>query len=154
MRTLTKECNIVSSKLCETFSWLSTVNECLITITTANLFGECMFCITLSFWHLRFCFWINIRKLDDSFTFIWKKILCHIFLSVYHILSLGSSDMNWEFIRREYSFSINSKISFMSSGNKQLLSLKVSVTIFCRVWYFGNFDIKTVHLDQNSFEWK
>ena len=68
------------------------------------------------FWDLSFYFCVKVQKLDDSFIFIWKKILWHIFLFLYHILSLGSSGLNCEFIRREYGFLINSKISFMSSG--------------------------------------
>ena len=37
-----------------------------------------------------------------------------------------------EFIRKEYVFSTYSKISFMSSGDKPNLTLKISVTNFCR----------------------
>ena len=77
------------------------------------------------FWDLSFYFCIKVHKLDDSFTFIWKKILCHI-------LSLGSSGLNCEFICREHGFSINSKISFMSSGDKPVLMLKILVTNFCK----------------------
>ena len=37
-------------------------------------------------------------NLDVSFTSVWKKILCHIFLFLCHVLSLGSSGLNCEFI--------------------------------------------------------
>ena len=71
---------------------------------------------------------------------------------LYHILSFGSSGLNCEFIRREYAFSINSKIPFMNSGDKPIFTLKVSVTNFGRFRYFADLDIKIVLLGQNSFE--
>ena len=119
-----------------------------------NLFVECMLCITLkdSLLGPRFYFCVKVHKLYDSFTFIWKKIRCHIFLFLCHISSFGSSGLNCEFIRREYGFSINSKISFMSSGDKPILTLKISVTNFCRFRYFADFDIRILLLGQNSFE--
>ena len=40
---------------------------------------------------------------------------------------------------------------FMSSGDKPILSLKISITIFWRFQYFADFDIKIVLSDQNSF---
>ena len=78
-----------------------------------------------------------------------KKIICHIFLLLCHIMLSGSSGMNCEFIYREYGFSINSKISFASSG-KPILILKISVTNFCRFHYFADFYIKIVLLGQYS----
>ena len=40
----------------------------------------------------------------------------------------------------------------MSSGDKPVLTLKISVTNFTRFRYFADFDIKIVLLSQNSFE--
>ena len=40
----------------------------------------------------------------------------------------------------------------MSSGDKPILTWKISVTDFCRRQYFAYFDTKLVLLDQNSFE--
>ena len=57
-----------------------------------------------------------------------------------------------EFIPRDYGFSINSKISFMNSGDKPILTLKISVTNFYRFRYFADFDIRIVFLGQNKFE--
>ena len=116
-----------------------------------NLFLECIFCITLknSLLGPRFCFCVKVHKLNDSFTFIWKKIQCHIFLFLCHIFSFGSSGLNCQFIRIECGFSINSKISFMSSGDKTIL---ISVTNFCRFRYFADFDIRILVLGQNSSE--
>ena len=39
----------------------------------------------------------------------------------------------------------------MSSGDKPILTLKISVTNFCRFWYFADFDVKIALLSQNSF---
>ena len=39
----------------------------------------------------------------------------------------------------------------MSSGDQPILTWKISVTNFCRLQYFADFDIKIVLLDQNSF---
>ena len=52
-----------------------------------NLFGEYLIRITLKerFWDLSFYFCVKVHKADDSFTFIWKKILRHIFLCFYAI---------------------------------------------------------------------
>ena len=69
-----------------------------------------------------------------------------------HISSLGSSGLNCEYIRREYGVLINSKISFMSSRYKLILTLKISVTNFCQSQYFADLVTKTVHLGQNSFK--
>ena len=71
--------------------------------------------------------------------------LCHIF-------TFGSSGLNCKFIRREYGRSINLKISFTSSGDQPILTLKISVTNFSRCRYFTDFDIKILLLGQNSFE--
>ena len=97
-----------------------------------------------------FCF--NVHKLDDSFTFLWKNALCYLALFLCHILSFGFSDLNSEFIRREYGFSINSKMYLMSSDHKPVLTLKIPVTNFFRFRYFADFDIKTALLSQNNFE--
>ena len=40
----------------------------------------------------------------------------------------------------------------MDSGDKPILTLKISVTNFFKFQYFADFDIKIVLLDQNSFE--
>ena len=77
-----------------------------------------MFCMALRtiFFFFFFYFCLNVHKLNDSFAFIWKKIRCHSFLFLHHILPFGSSGLNCEFMCREYGFSINSKISFIWSG--------------------------------------
>ena len=67
-----------------------------------------------------------------------------------YILLFGSSGLNCEFIRREYGFSINSKISFMNSGDKPILTLKISVTNFCRFRYLADFDFRIVLLGENT----
>ena len=54
--------------------------------------------------------------------------------------------MNCKFIRREYGFSINSNILFMSSGEKQILTLKISVKNFDIFPYFADFDFEIVLL--------
>ena len=95
-------------------------------------------------------FYLKVHKLDDSFTFIWKEILYYIFLC--YILSFGSFGLNCEFIRRDYGFSINSKKPFMSSGDKRISNLKISVTNIDRFRCFADFDIKHVLLGRNSFE--
>ena len=87
-----------------------------------------MFCMILKDWNLSFYSCLNAYKLDDIF--IQEKIICHIFLFLCHILSFESSSLNCEYIRREYGFSINSKISLISSGNKPILILKISVKNF------------------------
>ena len=69
-----------------------------------------------------------------------------------YILTFGSSGLNCEFIRREYWFSINLKISFVSSVDQPILTLKISVTNFCRFRYFADFDIEILLLGQDSFE--
>ena len=80
-----------------------------------------------AFWNLSFCFCLSVHKLDDTFTFIWKKILCYIFLFLCHM-------------SYEYGVSINSKISFVSSGDKLILTSQPQI--------FADFDIKIVLLDQ------
>ena len=88
-----------------------------------------MLCITL-----KYCF----RK--SKFLFLPKRLqarwLLYIhlekdqmpcFLLLCHIFSFGSSDLNCRFIRREYGFSINSKIPLMRSNYKPILILKISV---------------------------
>ena len=93
---------------------------------------------------------LNVCFAWTSRTVFWKKIRCHIFRFLCHILSFGSSGLNCKFIRREYGFSIDSKISVMSSGNKPILTLKISVANFSRFRYFADFDIRIVP-GQNSF---
>ena len=53
----------------------------------------------------------------------------------------------------KYGSSIYSKTSFLNSGDKLKLTLKISVTNFCKFRYFADFDIKVVLLVQNSFDW-
>ena len=48
----------------------------------------------------------------------FSKFLCYI-------LTFGSSGFNCEFIHSEFGFSINLKISFTSSGDLPILTLKV-----------------------------
>ena len=66
-----------------------------------------------------------------------------------YILSFGLSGLSSEFNRSEGRFSINSKISFMSSGDRPILTLKMKIldSNFFRFKYFANFDIKIVLLD-------
>ena len=64
-----------------------------------------------------------------------------------HILSSG---LNCEFICREHGFPINSNISFLISCDKPILTLKISIKVFCRLRYFADFDIKVVLLCQYS----
>ena len=59
-----------------------------------------------------------------------------------YISSFESSGLNCEFTCREYGFSINSEISFISLGDEPILTLKISVTNFRRFRYFADFDIK------------
>ena len=61
--------------------------------------------------------------------------------------------LNCEFIRRECGFSINLKISLVSSSNKLILIMKISATNFWRFRYFADFDIKIVFWGHNSVEW-
>ena len=46
--------------------------------------------------------------------------------------------LNYEFIRRECGFSINSKISLVNSGNKLILIMKIPATDFWRFRYFAD----------------
>ena len=94
----------------------------------------------------KFYFYLKVHKLEDGFTFIWKNILCYIFLFLLHTLTSGSSGLNCRFIRREYGFTVNSKISLVSSGGKVIIT-------FYRFPYYADFDIKIVLLGQNSFQW-
>ena len=57
-----------------------------------------------------------------------------------------------EFILRECRFSINSKVSFMNSGDKPSLTWKISVTNFCGFRHFADFVFKIVLLGQNRFQ--
>ena len=100
-----------------------------------------------NFCYLNFHFGLKVCfKIDNSFTFIWKKILCHIFLFLCRILLFGSSGQNCKVIRREDGFLINSKISFMSSGDNPISILKILVANFFRFRHFTDFDIKIVLL--------
>ena len=102
------------------------------------------------FWNLSFYFYLNAYKLDDSFIFIWKKILCNISLFLCHILSFGSSGLSCKFIRREYGFSINSIVRCRSQANFDFENLNQN---------FADFDIlqilmsKLYFLVQSRFEW-
>ena len=91
-----------------------------------------------------FIFALKSTKIDDSFTFICKEILYHIFLCFY-VIFCGLDPLGW--------IAINSKKQFMSSGDKPILNLKISVTNFGRFRYFVDFDIKIVLLARNSFQW-
>ena len=55
------------------------------------------------------------------------------------VLSFGSSGLNSELIRREYGFSIDSKILFMSSVEEPVLTKSQSKV-------FADFDVKIVLL--------
>ena len=55
------------------------------------------------------------------------------------MLSFGSSGLNSELIRREYGFSIDSKILFMSSVEEPVLTKSQSKV-------FADFDVKIVLL--------
>ena len=125
---------IVDIIFCITFKILSKLQELSRENVKKNLFCEYLSCITLKdgFLGPSFYFCFKVYKVDDSLTFIWKKILCHIFLYFYVVLSFGSSGMNCKLIRREYGFSINSKIPFMNSSDEPILTLKILVTYFCR----------------------
>ena len=61
-----------------------------------------------------------------------EKILHHISLFLCNILFEFSGQI-YKFICKKFAFSINSKISFMSSCEKPVLILKVLVTNFCWV---------------------
>ena len=56
--------------------------------------------------------------------------------------AVRSSGLDAKFILREYRFSINSKVSFMSSGDNPILTWKISVKNFCRFRHFVDFDFK------------
>ena len=68
------------------------------------------------------------------------------------ILSFGSSDLNCEFIRREYEFLKNLKKAVMRSGDKPISALKISIKNVCRFQNFADIYIKIVHFGQNSSE--
>ena len=114
-----------------------------------------MFCITLKdcFLEAKFLFCLNAHKLDDSFIFIWKRFYA-LLLFLCHILLFGFSDLNCRFICRGYGFSINSKISVMSSGDQPILIWRISVKNFTDVNILQILILKLyTHLAQNSFEW-
>ena len=99
----------------------------------------------------------HAEKLHNSYLlnicFALEKVLYHIVLFLCHLLSFGSSGgLNCKLIRRKYGFSIDLKISVMSSGDKPILTLKISFSNFFRFQYFADFGIKIVLLGQNSFE--
>ena len=70
---------------------------------------------------------VKVHTLEDSFTIIY---LPYIYIFVCCFLTFGSSGQNYEFSHRECRGLINSKISFMSSGDQPILTLKMSVTNF------------------------
>ena len=90
--------------------------------------------------HLKKILWHSFEKRFYAIFFCFYTMFCRL------------DPLAWiaNLFYREYGFSINSKISFMSSGDKSILTLKILVTNFCRFWYF---DIKIVLLGQNSFKW-
>ena len=137
-----------------TFKILSSFQEGSYRKVTSQLFVDICFAYLSRnvFRNLSFYFCLNVHKLGDSFKSIWRKIYATLFC-FYVILSSGYSGLNCELIRRKYGFSIDLKISFMSSGNKSILTLKISVTNFFKFWYFAVFDIRIELFGQNSFEW-
>ena len=94
------------------------------------------------FWNLCFYICLNVYKLDDSFTFIWKKILCHLFLFLCHILSFRSSaNLFTGSIVFDKFDSIIHELRWYANFNFENLSHKLlQILIFCRF------------LGQNSFE--
>ena len=65
----------------------------------------------------------HVSKLEKTYSMSYfSMFLCHI-------LSFWSSGLNCEFIRRKYGFLINLKLSFMSSGDKPILTLKIDRNI-------------------------
>ena len=84
------------------------------------------------FWNLSFYFCFDFHKLHDNYTFIWKNIICHVSVFLWNISSFGYSGLSYKFIRRGYGFAINSKIS---SGDKPILTLKITVINFFRFWH-------------------
>ena len=118
------------------------------------MFGEYIFCITRkdSFVGPKVLFLAESPQARLKLCIhLERDSMPYVCVTLYHILSFGSSGLNCEFIRREYGFSINSEIPLMSSGDKPILTLKISITIFLRFQYFADFDIKITLLDQNSF---
>ena len=96
-----------------------------------NLFGEYIFCLTL-----------KEDFLEPKFLFLPKRPL---------FLPFEPSGRNCKFVRKTFGFLTNSKILFMSPGEKSIVTLKMSVTNFFRFQYFENFDIKFLLLGQNYF---
>ena len=114
-----------------------------------------MFLIILDYYFLEPKFLLlplRPQAINHVFRFISKKILCHMFWS--HVIFCCLDYMTWianSFA--EHGSSKNSKTSFMSSGDKPILTLKISVTNFCKFQYTADLDIKVVVLVQNSFDW-
>ena len=106
-----------------------------------NLFGEYIFCIILKivFWDLSFYFCLKVHKLDDSFTLIWKKILCAI-VFYFYVIFCHLDPMAWIANYSKWVSFGSFKISFMSSGDKPILTLKISVKLF------ADFDILQILL--------
>ena len=72
------------------------------------------------YFYLKICRW-GLREEGTSVPYFVVRILL---------------DQKWTFVRKKYSFSLNSKTSFRSSGDKSFLILKISVTTFCRfLWW-------------------
>ena len=137
-----------------TFKILSSFQEGSYRKVTWQLFVDICFAYLSRnvFQNLSFYFCLNVHKLGDSFKSIWRKIYAAS-SCFYVILSSGYSGLNCKLIRSKYGFSIDLKISFISSDNKSILTLKLLVTKFFKFWYFPDFDIKIELLGQNSFEW-
>ena len=72
----------------------------LFTVERQKVSHNLVHIITLKF----FIFYLNLYKIGDRVIFIWKKIICHIFLYLCHVSSLGTSCLNFKFIGREYEF--------------------------------------------------
>ena len=95
-----------------------------------------------------------------AYTYIWRKFL---YVTFFYAIFCRMNPLEWianyswgvwffdKFIRGGYGFSINLKITFMSSGDKPILTLKISVSNFCIFRYFADFDFKIVVLGQNNF---
>ena len=69
-----------------------------------------------------------------------KKDSMSYFLVFMPYFAFASSSQNGEFIRTEYVFLVNSKISFMSLGDKPILILKSSVK------NFADFDVLSIFI--------
>ena len=100
------------------------------------------------FWNQSFYFYLNVYKLNDRVIFIWKKdSMPHFSVSMLYFCRLNP--LAW--IANLFAGSMGFWV--MSSGDKPIRTLKISVTNVCRFQYFAHFNIKFVLLRKNSFEW-